>query len=113
MPRQVLKETRVTPHLTAVWWKAAYQFMRSKRNAYRWKSASLRLLQDSEVRGEGMRLINAEFLKLRKRRGLLWGSLFLIVGIPFIIFIILEILHLANPAKYGPPGGSSAFGQWL
>ncbi|OFW56694.1 MAG: hypothetical protein A2W01_02785 [Candidatus Solincola sediminis] len=60
-----------------------------------------------------MRLINAEFLKLRKRRGLLWGSLFLIVGIPLIIFIILEILHLVNPAGHGPPGGFGAFGDWL
>ncbi len=60
-----------------------------------------------------MRLINAEFMKLRKRRGLSWGSLFLIVGIPFIIFLILEILHLADAAKHGPPGGQGAFGNWL
>lgn len=60
-----------------------------------------------------MRLINAEFLKLRKRRGLSWGSLFLIVGLPLIIFLILEILHLADAAKHGPPGGQGAFGNWL
>ena len=51
------------------------------------------------------RMVSAEFLKLRKRRGLVWWSLVLSVGIVSVVFAILEILHLNNPAHYGPPGG--------
>jgi len=51
------------------------------------------------------RMVSAELLKLRKRRGLLWWSLVLSVGIVSVVFAILEILHLNNPAHYGPPGG--------
>jgi ABC-type transport system involved in multi-copper enzyme maturation permease subunit len=60
-----------------------------------------------------MRLINAELLKLRKRRGLFWGSLFLAIGLPLIVFIIIEILHLAKPAQHGPVGGTSSYSNWL
>jgi ABC-type transport system involved in multi-copper enzyme maturation permease subunit len=60
-----------------------------------------------------MRLINAEFLKLRKRRWLVWGSLFLTIGVLLIVFIITEILHLTRPATHGPVGGLSAFSGWV
>jgi len=51
------------------------------------------------------RMVSAELLKLRRRRGLLWWSLVLCVGIVTVVYTILEILHLHNPARYGPPGG--------
>jgi ABC-type transport system involved in multi-copper enzyme maturation permease subunit len=60
-----------------------------------------------------MRLINAELLKLRKRRGLFWGSLFLVIGLPLIVFTIIEVLHLANAARHGPAGGMSSLSGWL
>jgi hypothetical protein len=49
-------------------------------------------------------MISAEFLKLRKRRGLFWWSLILTVGAALLTFAILEILHLANPDHHGPAG---------
>jgi len=51
------------------------------------------------------RMVTAELLKLRKRRGLVTWSLVLAVGIVTVVYAILEILHLHNPAHYGPPGG--------
>jgi hypothetical protein len=51
------------------------------------------------------RLVRAEFLKLRKRRALFWWSLVLTVGVVTVVFGIIEILHLANPAHHGPAGG--------
>ena len=55
------------------------------------------------------RLIDAEWLKLRKRRPLFWWSLVLTVGVVTVVFTILVILHLANPAHHGPPGGLDGF----
>jgi hypothetical protein len=52
-----------------------------------------------------LRMVGAEWLKLWKRRGLLWWSLVLSVGIVTVVYTILEILHLNNPARYDPPGG--------
>ena len=51
------------------------------------------------------RMIKAEWLKLRKRRGLFWWSLGLSVGVVALIFGVIEVLHLANPAQHGPAGG--------
>ncbi len=48
----------------------------------------------------------AEFLKLRKRRGLFWTSLFLSLGAVLIYFAVLEILHIVSPAAHGPAGGN-------
>jgi hypothetical protein len=50
-------------------------------------------------------LIGAEFLKLRKRRGLVLSTLALTVVPMIIAYTVLLILHAANPAKYGPAGG--------
>jgi hypothetical protein len=55
-----------------------------------------------------LRLISAELLKLRKRRGLFWWSLALTVGLITVVFAIVEILHLADPAQHGPAGGRGA-----
>ena len=56
-----------------------------------------------------LRLVNAEFLKLRKRRGLVISSLVLTV-IPMVIaYTTLAILHASNPAKNGHAGGMESF----
>jgi hypothetical protein len=55
------------------------------------------------------RLVRAEFLKLRKRRGLLLSTLVLTV-VPMIVgYTVLTILHAANAAKHGPAGGAENF----
>lgn len=51
------------------------------------------------------RLISAEILKLRKRRGLLWSSIALVIGPQLVAYTILAVLHVADPAKYDPAGG--------
>jgi len=51
------------------------------------------------------RLVSAELLKLRKRRGLVISALALAV-VPMIIgYTVLLSIHAANPAKHGPAGG--------
>jgi ABC-type transport system involved in multi-copper enzyme maturation permease subunit len=56
-----------------------------------------------------LRLPRAELLKLRKRRGVWIPAAFLTVGAIAIMYLILELFHVANPAKYGPAGGISNF----
>jgi hypothetical protein len=51
------------------------------------------------------RLVAAELLKLRRRRALVVAALLLIVAPMIVSFIVLAVLHAANPAKYGPAGG--------
>ena len=51
------------------------------------------------------RLISAEILKLRRRRGMLSLALLGTVGSMLIGFTVLVIQHGGNPAKYGPAGG--------
>lgn len=55
------------------------------------------------------RLARAEFLKLRKRRGLVLSSLLLTAGAAIIVFAILAILHAIDPSRYGPAGGFNRF----
>src|SRR3989441_11206158 len=51
------------------------------------------------------RLVSAEFLKLRKRRGPMISALALTV-VPMIIgSTLLLSIHAANPSKHGPAGG--------
>lgn len=50
-------------------------------------------------------LIDAEFLKLRKRRGLLAWSLVLTVGAVIVQYLTLVLLHANDPAHHGPAGG--------
>lgn len=56
-----------------------------------------------------MRLVNAEFLKLRKRRGLVISGLVLTVLPMLIAYTILVVLHTTNPSKHGPAGGMENF----
>jgi hypothetical protein len=55
------------------------------------------------------RLVSAEFLKLRKRRGLVLSTLVLTVVPMIVAYTVLAILHAANPAKHGPAGGAGNF----
>lgn len=52
-----------------------------------------------------LRLVAAEQLKLRRRRGMLSISLLLTLGSVAIAFIVMAIQHHANPADFGPAGG--------
>ena len=55
------------------------------------------------------RLVSAELLKLRKRRGLVASGLALTVLPMVVAYTILLIVHAANPAKHGPAGGLQNF----
>jgi hypothetical protein len=52
-----------------------------------------------------LRLVSAEVLKLRRRRGMLSLALLGTLGSMLIGFTVLVIQHGGNPAKYGPAGG--------
>jgi ABC-type transport system involved in multi-copper enzyme maturation permease subunit len=58
-------------------------------------------------------MINAEFLKLRKRRGLFWFTLLLSVGSVIIANAIIVAYHAADPVKYAPAGGLAGFTNML
>jgi ABC-2 type transport system permease protein len=51
------------------------------------------------------RLVGAEFLKLRKRRGLVLSTLALTLVPMIIAYTVLLILQATNAAKHGPAGG--------
>jgi ABC-2 family transporter protein len=57
----------------------------------------------------GARLVRAEFLKLRKRRGLVASGLALALLPMLVAYTVLLSLHAANPAKHGPAGGLQNF----
>ena len=59
------------------------------------------------------RLVRAEVLKLRKRRGLVAITACLTVGAALVTCGILAILHWANPAHHGPAGGVVNLGHGL
>ena len=50
-------------------------------------------------------LVRAEFLKVRKRRGIVAWSIILTVGAIVAAGAVLAVLHAQEPAKYGPAGG--------
>jgi ABC-type transport system involved in multi-copper enzyme maturation permease subunit len=58
-------------------------------------------------------MIDAEFLKLRKRRGLFWFTLLLSVGSVILANAIIAAYHAADPSKYGPAGGLNGFSNML
>jgi hypothetical protein len=55
------------------------------------------------------RLFGAELLKLRKRRGLVWATLALVVGPVLLAYAITVALHAVDPDKHGPAGGVENF----
>jgi hypothetical protein len=59
------------------------------------------------------RLVRGEFLKLRKRRGLMISTLVLTVVPMVVAYVILAIMHAANSAEHGPAGGAVNFADSL
>jgi hypothetical protein len=55
------------------------------------------------------RLVSAELLKLRKRRGLVLVTFALTVLPMIVAYTVLVALHAAEPAKHGPAGGIENF----
>ena len=56
-----------------------------------------------------MKLVHAELLKLRKRRGLL-AAVVVVTIVPVVVaYTVLTILHASNPAKHDPAGGIENF----
>ncbi len=55
--------------------------------------------------GGRFRLARAEFLKLRKHRGLVLTTALLTIGIVVLVYAILVLLHVFNPDHHGPAGG--------
>jgi ABC-type transport system involved in multi-copper enzyme maturation permease subunit len=58
-------------------------------------------------------MINAEFLKLRTRRGLVVLSLVLCTLSVVLVNAIITIYHVVDPAKNGPAGGLQGFNNSL
>ena len=56
-----------------------------------------------------MRMIGAEALKLRRRRGLMIWSVLLTIGVIATVEAVLVVLHAVNPDHHGPAGGVSNF----
>ena len=54
-----------------------------------------------------MRMIRAEALKLRRRRGLMIWSLILTIGVIATVETVLVVLHAVNPAHHGSAGGDA------
>lgn len=59
------------------------------------------------------RLIAADVLKLRRRRGMLSITLLLTLGSMALAFIVMAIQHAGNPAEFGPAGGLENFQNTL
>jgi hypothetical protein len=51
------------------------------------------------------RMVWADLWKLRRRRGLVVVTSPLTVGAVILTYGLIELFHLANPARYGPAGG--------
>ena len=54
------------------------------------------------------RLISAEILKLRRRRGLMIATGMLTLAVTVVFYAIVAILHVVNPGKYPGAGGGDA-----
>jgi hypothetical protein len=52
-----------------------------------------------------LRLIPAEVLKLRRRRGMLAIAGLLTLGLVAIVFTVMGIQHASDPGRHGPAGG--------
>ena len=51
-------------------------------------------------------MFSAEVLKLRRQRPLMAFAGLLTIGVVVVVYGYLAIQHAANPAKYGPAGGT-------
>jgi hypothetical protein len=57
------------------------------------------------------RLVSADLLKLRKRRGLVLVTALLTIGVVVIANAVSETMHLIDPTKHGPAGGVTMLGH--
>jgi hypothetical protein len=57
------------------------------------------------------RLVSADVLKLRKRRGLVVVVALLTLGVVLIANAAIEVLHLSDSVKHGPAGGVTMLGH--
>ncbi|HEY5344503.1 MAG TPA: ABC transporter permease [Solirubrobacteraceae bacterium] len=58
-------------------------------------------------------MFGADFLKLRRKRGIMIWALVLAVAPILIFFLVSAIQHASNPGKYGPAGGVKNFSDGL
>lgn len=58
-------------------------------------------------------LTRADWLKLWKRRGLVWTIFGMTVGVQILVFGIPAILHAVNPAHHDPAGGVENLGHGI
>jgi ABC-type transport system involved in multi-copper enzyme maturation permease subunit len=56
-----------------------------------------------------VRMVGADFLKLRKKRGTLIWSLVLTLAPVLIFFIVRAVQHSSSPAEHAPAGGVSGY----
>jgi ABC-type transport system involved in multi-copper enzyme maturation permease subunit len=56
-----------------------------------------------------LRLISADILKLRRRRGMLAVALLCTLGITALAFGVSALQHAGNPSKYSPAGGLKSY----
>jgi hypothetical protein len=57
------------------------------------------------------RLLGADVLKLRRSRGLVVVTALLTVGAMAVTYGVIELLHVADPARHGPAGGIANLGH--
>jgi hypothetical protein len=55
------------------------------------------------------RLLRAEFLKIRKRRGLFISTVALTLAPMLVAYVVLAVLHATDPATHGSAGGLENF----
>jgi ABC-type transport system involved in multi-copper enzyme maturation permease subunit len=60
-----------------------------------------------------LRMVDADLLKLRKKRGMLVWALVLALLPVVVLFTVKAIQHSSTPAKYGPAGGTAGFTDGL
>jgi ABC-type transport system involved in multi-copper enzyme maturation permease subunit len=60
-----------------------------------------------------VRMIGADFLKLRKKMGTLMWALVVALAPLLIYFVVSAAQHSSNPAEHGPAGGVHGFGDAL
>jgi hypothetical protein len=56
-----------------------------------------------------LRLVSAEVLKLRRRRGMLAIAGLLTLGLVLVVYAVMGIQHASDPAHYAPAGGVSKY----
>ncbi|MGO9320820.1 MAG: hypothetical protein ACLQBY_08480 [Solirubrobacteraceae bacterium] len=56
-----------------------------------------------------IRMVGADFLKLRKKRGTLIWALVLVLAPLLIFFVVKAVQHSSSPAEHSPAGGVSGY----